>query len=54
VADHLDLSSVSHKWNVNFLRAGPDWVVDLFTSFTNLLYSLRFCRGGEDKRVIRG
>lgn len=35
------ISSVSHQWNVNFLRAAHNWEVDLFTSFFNLLYSLR-------------
>jgi hypothetical protein len=28
VADLLEFSSDSHKWNVNFLRAAQDWEVD--------------------------
>jgi hypothetical protein len=34
---------------VNFLRAAHDWEADLFTSFFNLLYSLRLRRGGENR-----
>jgi hypothetical protein len=49
MADHLDLSSASHQWNVNFLRAAHNWEVDLFTSFFNLLYSFKLRWGGEDK-----
>jgi hypothetical protein len=49
VANHLQLSSDSHKWNVSFIRAAHDWEVDSFSSFFNLLYSIRLRRGMEDK-----
>lgn len=38
VAGHLELSSTSHKWNINFLRATHDWEVDPFTSFFTSLF----------------
>jgi hypothetical protein len=38
VADHLEFSSDSHRWNFNFILATHDWEVDLFTSFFTLSY----------------
>jgi hypothetical protein len=49
MVDYLELSSYSHKWNLSFIRASHDWKVYFFTSFFNLLYSIRFRWGGEDK-----
>jgi hypothetical protein len=49
VTNHLELSSASHQWNVDFLRAALYWEVDHFTLFFNLLHSLRLRRGSEDK-----
>jgi hypothetical protein len=49
VACLLDFYSDSHQWNVCFLRAAQDLEVDLFTSFFNLLYSLRLKWDGEYK-----
>jgi hypothetical protein len=51
MADHLEFSSKSHQYNVNFLRAAYNWEVNLFTSFFNLLYSFRLKRGDEDSFV---
>jgi hypothetical protein len=33
----------------NFLRVACNWEMDLFTSFFNLLYSVKLRRGEEDK-----
>jgi hypothetical protein len=44
-----ELSSASHKWNINFLIAVHDWEVDLCASFFNLVYSVRVRPGGENK-----
>jgi hypothetical protein len=42
IVDHLELYSGSHQWNVSFFRVTHDWEVDVFASFFNLLYSLRW------------
>jgi hypothetical protein len=39
VANHLEFSSDSHQWNINFNKVVHDWEMDLFISFFNLLYS---------------
>jgi hypothetical protein len=39
---------VTYKWNVNFLRPTLDWEVNLFTSFFNLLDSLKLRLVGKD------
>jgi hypothetical protein len=49
VADHLDFSSGSVQWDVNFIRAAHDWELAIVASFFTLLYSLRGRREGEDK-----
>jgi hypothetical protein len=49
VADHLELSSASHQWNINFLKAAHDQEMDLFTLFFTLLYSIRVKQGSEDR-----
>ena len=49
VAEHLEFSSDSHQWNVNFLRPAHEWEVDLFTSFFDFLYSFRLRWGAKDK-----
>jgi hypothetical protein len=41
VADYLELSNDSHKWNVSFIRDAHDWEVDVFALFFNFLYSFR-------------
>jgi hypothetical protein len=38
-ADHLEVSSGSHPWNVSFIRVAYDWEVEVFAMFFNLLYS---------------
>jgi hypothetical protein len=37
VAYHLQVSSDSYQWNINFIRAAQDWEVDLCTAFFNML-----------------
>lgn len=49
VADHLELSNDSYRWNVRLIRTSYNWDVDVFASFFYLLYSLRLRYGGEDK-----
>jgi len=49
VADHLELSSASNQWNINFLRVAHDWEMDLFTSLFTLLYSIIVRQGGEGR-----
>jgi hypothetical protein len=49
MADHLEVFSGSHKWNINFIRAAHDWEVNFFASFFNLLYSSKLGWGGEEK-----
>jgi hypothetical protein len=49
VANHLQFSSDSHMWIVSFIRVAHDWEVDCFSSFFNLLYSIRLRLGVEDK-----
>jgi hypothetical protein len=49
VADYLMLLSDSYQWNINFLKVAHNWEVNLFTSFFNLLYSIKLRQGGEDK-----
>ena len=49
VQENLELSGESYKWNVSFIRAAQDWVVDAFVSFFNLLNPLRLSQRREDK-----
>jgi hypothetical protein len=49
VADHLDLSSGSTQWDVNFIRVAHDWELAIVASFFTLLYSLYGRREEEDK-----
>jgi hypothetical protein len=49
MANHLELSSDSNKWNVSFIRAVHDSEVDVFASVFNLLYSFILRWRGEDK-----
>jgi hypothetical protein len=49
VADHLELSNDSYRWNVRLIRTSHNWDVDVFASFFYLLYSLRLRCGVEDK-----
>jgi hypothetical protein len=48
-ATHLILESGSFQWDVRFIRAAHDWVVDDLTSFFTLLYYISLDRDGEDK-----
>jgi hypothetical protein len=41
VADYLELSNNSHKWNVSFIKDAHEREVEVFASFFNLLYSFR-------------
>jgi hypothetical protein len=46
---HLEFYGGSNQWNVNFARVVHDWEVDVFASFSQVLYSARVRRGREDK-----
>jgi hypothetical protein len=48
IADNIDLSSGSRKWNVSFLRSLNDWEVDDLVLFHSLLYSHNL-DGGVDR-----
>jgi hypothetical protein len=49
VANHLEVSSGSHQWNVSFIRTLHDWEMEVFALFFNLLYLSKAGQGGEDK-----
>jgi hypothetical protein len=39
----------SNQWNVSFSREAHDWELEVFTSFFQVLHSIRVRRGCEDK-----
>jgi hypothetical protein len=60
VVAHLASFGDSNQWNVSFVRMAHDWVVEVFASLFNLLYSVRVRWDGEFKlwwspsrRVVR-
>lgn len=51
VADLLEFSCDSTKWERLFFRVAQDLEVDAFIEFFNLMYSTRLCIGGADKTL---
>jgi hypothetical protein len=49
VVAHLEISDYSNQWNVSFARVAHSWVVSVFASLFNLLYSVRGRQKSEDK-----
>jgi hypothetical protein len=45
----VEYSGNSFQCNISFPRAAHDWKVDLFTSFFNVLYSVKVRLDGIDK-----
>jgi hypothetical protein len=49
IADNVDRSSGSTKWNFSFIHLVHDWEVGVLASFNLILYSQKLRREGEDK-----
>jgi hypothetical protein len=49
VTNNIEVLGGSIQWNVSFTREAHDWELDIFTSFLQVLHSVRERRGGDDK-----
>jgi hypothetical protein len=49
VADNVELVGGFNQWSVRFFREAHDWEVDTFAAFFQVLHSVSFNRGSEDK-----
>jgi hypothetical protein len=49
VANNMHFSNGDIQWHVSFIRYVQNWEVDLEIVFFNLLYSLRWRQGGDDR-----